>query len=167
LRFSNRAASNAELVERLRVFAQGRMSFRGVARLEGTQPVLGQLPVEWRATGVTPGDLGLEDDEWYMDVLEESWTQALTIEQALERWPIGPWVGLCIDYDLPPGRDDFPSIYGACWWRIWLGADHTWHHTASIEFPTSSVGADERWAGWLGVFIADAERHFEARCTLE
>ena len=82
----------------------------------------GQTPQEWQDAGVTPTALGLEDDEWYIDVIDESRREGLTIDQALQRWPLGPWVGLCIEYDIPPVADGFPNIYGACWWRIWCGA---------------------------------------------
>jgi len=140
------------------------MTLRSVARLEGNQPVLGHTPAEWRQMGVTPGDLGLEDDEWYIDVVDESRQEALTIEQALERWPLGPWVGLCLAYDVPPGPEGFPSIYGACAWRIWCGADGAWRHTASIAYPTKSVRDDERWPDWLREFVSAAETAFGATC---
>lgn len=140
------------------------MALRCVTRLEGNHDVLGLLPQEWQELGVTPADLGLEDGEWYIDVDESSRDQRLTIEQAVEHWPIGPWVGLCVEYDLPPGHDGFPSMFGACWWRIWHGVEG-WCHSASLEYPARSVQADERWPAWLRAFISAAETEFDATAT--
>lgn len=164
LSFTHGAASCAELAAGLRAFAAGRMTFRHVMRLEANQAVLGQSPVEWQEAGVTPADLGLESGEWYLDDVEASTAEELTLEQALERWPIGAWVGLCVRYDLPPGADGFPAVHGACAWRIWLAPDGAWRLTGAIEYPVSSVRQDPRWEAWLAAFIADAERAFDATC---
>jgi len=163
LTFTNRAASCADLAERLQAFAATRMSLERVRRLEGNQPIFGQRPSEWQAAGVTPRDLELADEDWYRDVVDSD--EQATIEAALERWSIGPWVGLCAQYRLPPGVDGFPAIVGSCWWRLWAGADGTWRHGAAIEYPMSSVRNDPRWAGWLAAFISAAEIAFDATCS--
>lgn len=163
LTFSNRAANCAELLGPLREFTAKRMSLERVQRLEGNQPVFGQLPSEWAEASVTPSDLGLEDGEWYRDVVAPDAVD--TLDEALRRWAIGSWVGLCAQYLLPPGTDGFPDTYGSCWWRLWDGGDGAWRHSASIQYPVSSVRRDPRWPGWMDDFVAAAEAAFGATCS--
>jgi len=161
--FSDRAVDGLALVSALQAFARERMVLERVQRLQGHQPVFGQHPADWQASGVTPADLGLEDDAWHLDVVDRDAER--TLEAALRRWPLGPWSGLCVQYRLPCGEGGFPAIVGSCWWRIWAGTDGTWRHRASIEYPFSSVGHDPRWAGWVGAFASAAEAAFGGRCT--
>lgn len=163
LTFSNPANDLLRWMNSLQQFTQERMTFRSVAQLTAQEPVLGQTPAEWAAIGVTPGDLELEDDEWYFDVDERTCTSELSIKEALGAWPLGPWLGLAVEYDLPPGRDGYPGIYGSCLWRVWF-ADGGWCLSVSIDYPASSVRHNERWPGWLQQFVSAAKTTFDAEC---
>ena len=123
-------------------------------------------PVEWQGARLTPADLDLPDGDWYMEIAEASRHEGLSIEQVITRWPLGPWVGLGVKHDLPPGGDGFGGEFGSCWWRSWWSSDGFWRQYALIEYPSSSLRRDERWTPWLRTSIADAKRVFEASVTL-
>jgi hypothetical protein len=151
--FAAGATRCGDLVQALRAFARRRLIFQRVGRLEWKYPVNGDWPSDWHAAGVEPADLGLSPDDWDVDFASDR--QPVSLEEAANQWPLGPWLGLGVAWHVPPGRDGFPPIYGACWWRIWVTRG-IWRHSAALEYPTSSVGRDERWAPWLARFERDA-----------
>lgn len=157
IRVSGSSKSCKEVLDRIETFAYRRLSFRSVNRLEGTAPEFGYLPSEWNAMGVTPADLDLRD-EWWLNLFpvtrEED--KDASLRDALN-WPLGPWLGLDLSYDIPPQQGGFPDSYGACHWRVWCEDEDAWRRSGAIEYPTSTVGRDERWPRWLDEFVAAVE----------
>lgn len=137
--------------------ARGRATERAVHRL-GWGEIYGNAPEEWEALGVSPADLGLDagDAPPCLD------PNATLQSDGVPSWPASPWTGACIDFDLVPGHDGFPEIYGALSWYVFFHDDR-WQVQASIEYPMSSVRHDERWAVFIETFVRDAQRALGCR----
>lgn len=162
LRFSACAGAPAELVARLQAFAKGRLTERAVARLEWP-PVHGLSAEDWALAGCGPSDFGLTPADASDELLRRTRDERLSASAALTRWPLDAWHGLLVDFDIPPGADGYPAIFGSFHWHLWI-IDSECHHAALIEYPTSSIGHDLRWTEWLAAFVADAAMVFECEC---
>ena len=144
----------ASLLECIRAFARHRSRERAVRR-NGWKPAYGGDPGEWQAYGLEPSELGLSSCDETIDVVEPDVEPSL--DRAIRLWRASAWSGIRIDYDVPPGEAGFPDMFGACRWYVWWFRDR-WHTSASIEYPTSSVGRDPRWDAWFEAFASAAAR---------
>ncbi len=117
---------------------------------------------DFAGTEVDPADLGLTEDNFTVEEKIAA-TGTSSLEHVVHSWKLGPWTGLRVHFDIPPGASGFPEMYGACRWSFWQTTDG-WRHSAALEYPTSSVRRAPRWHDWLQGFIADAELAFGGVC---
>jgi hypothetical protein len=137
--------------------ARGRATERAVHRL-GWGETFGAAPEEWEALAVWPADLGASDIPPFL--MHDA--DATLRSDGVPSWPASPWTGACLHLALVPGQDGFPEIFGSLSWLVFF-YDDRWHVHASIEYPSSSVGRDERWLGFIETLAQEAQRALGCR----